>query len=147
VVLRQGELATPEAIEKMQEGGLLSRSVSVQSIAGTTGAVSLLMLLLHLYIYRYAPQVWQRQKQLLLVGMLMVVTVAVARVFLPGHDFLPYLLPLASVSMLLAVLLTPNLAVLVTFVLAVLVGMVVNGSLSMELPIYYFVGGLTAYLP
>lgn len=143
VVLRQGELATPESLEKMQAAGLLSKGISVQSVAGTAGVVSLLMLLLHLYIFRYAPHVWQRQKQLLLVGMLMVVTMGVARVFLPGHELLPYLLPLASISMLLAVLLSPNLAVLVTFVMSILVGMVVGSSLSMELPIYYFVGGLT----
>jgi hypothetical protein len=143
VILRQGELATPEAIEKMQEGGLLSRSISVQSVAGATGAVSLLMLLLHMYIFRYTPHVWQRQKQLLLVGLLIVLTVAVARIFLPGHELLPYLLPLASISMLLAALLSPNLAVVVTFVLSILVGVVADSSLSMELPIYYFVGGLT----
>jgi len=143
VILRQGELATPEAVEKMQEGGLLSRSISVQSVAGATGAVSLLMLLLHMYIFRYTPHVWQRQKQLLLVGLLIVLTVAVARIFLPGHQLLPYLLPLASISMLLAALLSPNLAVVVTFVLSILVGVVADSSLSMELPIYYFVGGLT----
>ena len=143
VILRQGELATPVAMEKMQQAGLLSRNLSVQSVAGTTGIVALLMLLLHLYIFRYASQVWHRHKQLLLVAMLLIVTVAVARIFLPGHAFLPYMLPLAAVSMLIAVLLHPNLAVMVTFVSAILVGMAVGGPLSLDLPVYYFVGGLT----
>jgi hypothetical protein len=141
-ILRQGELATPEAIEKMQEAGLLNRGISLQHVVGVTGIVSLLMVLLHLFIYRYVPQVWQRQKQLILVGGLLVFTVAVARFFLPGSSLLPFALPLAAVSMLLAVLLNVNLGVLVTFVLALLVGMTLGNAPSMDLPIYYVVGGL-----
>ena len=142
-ILRQGEIATPDTIEKMQEAGLLNRDISLQSIVGTTLIVGILMLLLHLYIYRHESQVGMRRKQLILVGMLLLVTMLAARIFLPGHALLPYLLPLASVSMLLAVLLSPNLAMLVTFILSALLGMVINGGLSMDLPIYYFVGGLT----
>lgn len=141
-ILRQGDLATPEAIEKMQEAGLLSRGISANNVIGTAGIVALLMMLLHLYIYRYVPQVWQRQKQLLLVGGLLLFTVTVARLFLPGHAVLPYMLPVAAVSMLLAVLLNTNLAVLVTLVLSMLVGMTIDNSMSMATPIYYFVGGL-----
>jgi putative nucleotidyltransferase with HDIG domain len=142
-IIRVGQLATPEDIEKMQQAGLLSPGVSAQSVVGTIALVGLLMLLLHVYIYRYAPLVWRRQKQLMLVGLLIVVTISFARIFLPGHALLPYLLPVAAVSMLIAVLLNPNLAVMVTFVLSVLLGLVVSNSLSMDLPIYYFIGGLT----
>lgn len=144
-ILRQGELATPEAIEKMQEAGLLSRNVSAENVVGTAGLVLLMMILLHLYIYRYAPQVWRRQKQLLLVGMLVALTIGVAVLTLPGHSLLPYFLPVASVAMLIAVLLNPNLAVLVAFVLSVLLGMGQGqgNTLSMDLPLYYFVGSLT----
>ncbi len=142
-ILRQGEIVTPEAVEKMQEAGLLSRSISVQSVLGTSAMIALLMLLLHLYLFRYTPQVWHRQKQLLLVALMLIATIAAARLFLPGHGLLPYMLPLAAVSMLIAVLLNPNLAVVVTFVLSILLGIIVSSGLSMDLPIYYFVGGLT----
>lgn len=143
VILRQGDLATPESIEKMQEAGLLRRDVSALTVLSTGALVGLLMLLMHLYMYRYAGQVWRRQRQVLLVGLLIVFTVGVARLFLPGHSILPYMLPVAAVSMLIAVLINTNLAVLVTFVLAVLTGLVATGNnLSMELPLYYFVGGL-----
>ena len=142
-ILRQGELATPEAIEKMQEAGLLRRDVSVLTILSAGTLVGILMLLMHLYMYRYAPQVWRRQRQVILVGLLIIGTVGVARLFLPGHSILPYLLPVAAVSMLIAVLISTNVAVLVTFVLAVLTGLVATGNnLSMELPLYYFIGGL-----
>lgn len=142
-ILRQGELGTAETIEKMQKAGLLSKDLSPQSVLGTVAIVGLLMLLLHLYIFRYAIAVWQRHKQLLLLGILLVGTVAVARVVLPGHALLPYFMPVAAVSMLIAVLLSTNLAVLVTFVLSVLLGIVASSGLSMDLPIYYFIGGLT----
>jgi putative nucleotidyltransferase with HDIG domain len=142
-ILRQGDLVTPEAIEKMQEAGLLSRNLSPQNVVGTAGIVGMLMMLLHLYIFRHTPHVWQRPRQLLLVGMLLVGTVGIARIFLPGHALLPYMLPVAAVSMLIAVLLNVNLGVLVTFVLSLLLGMVVSGNLSMDLPVYYLIGGLT----
>jgi putative nucleotidyltransferase with HDIG domain len=142
-ILRQGELATPEAIEKMQESGLLSRDVSALTVLSAGTLVGMLMLLLHLYIYRYAPQVWRRQRQVLLVGLLMIGTILVARLFLPGHEILPYLLPVAAVSMLIAVLISTNVAVLVTIVLAILAGLVATGNnLSIDLPLYYFAGGL-----
>ncbi len=142
-ILRQGELITPEAVEKMQEAGLLSKELSAQSVLGTAGIVALLMLLMHIYIYRNAPQVWKRQKQLLLVGLLLMGTVGAARLILPGHSLLPYMLPVAALSMLMAVLLTTDLAVLVTVIASVLLGVMLSTGLSMDLPVYYFAGGLT----
>ncbi|HEX8222090.1 MAG TPA: HDIG domain-containing protein [Chloroflexia bacterium] len=142
-ILRQGELITPEAVEKLQEAGLLSRQLSPQSVLGTAGIVGLLMLLLHIYIFRNAPQVWRRHKQLALVAMLLIITVGAARLILPGHSLLPYLLPVAAVSMLIAVLLSADLAVVVTVVLSVLLGVMLSNGLSMDLPVYYFVSGLT----
>jgi putative nucleotidyltransferase with HDIG domain len=142
-ILRQGELATPEAIEKMQEAGLLRRDISALTVLSAGTLVGILMLLMHLYVYRYAPQVWRRQRQMLLIGLLMVGTVGMARLFLPGHAILPYLLPVAAVSMLIAVLISTNVAVLVTFVLAILAGLIATGNnLSLDLPLYFFVGGL-----
>ncbi|MDQ6694570.1 MAG: HDIG domain-containing protein [Chloroflexota bacterium] len=141
-ILRQGELVTPEAVEKMQQAGLLSRKISLAAIGGTSSLVALLMVLLHLYLYRRAPHVWKRRKQLLLVALLIIFTVGVARGILPGHTLLPYMLPLAGVSMLIAVLLGTDLAVMVTFVLSLLVGVMTSNGLSIELPTYYFVGGL-----
>jgi putative nucleotidyltransferase with HDIG domain len=142
-ILRQGELATPEAIEKMQEAGLLRRDISALTVLSAGTLVGILMLLMHLYIYRYATQVWRRQRLILLIGLLIVGTVGVARLFLPGHSILPYLLPVAAVSMLIAVLISTNVAVLVTVVLAVLTGLIATGNnLSIDLPLYYFVGGL-----
>ncbi|MEO5951785.1 MAG: HDIG domain-containing metalloprotein, partial [Chloroflexia bacterium] len=142
-ILRQGELATPEAIEKMQEAGLLRRDLSFVGVAGTGALVGLLMLLLHLYIFRYAPQVWQRQRHILLIASMIFGTIVVARFFLPGHAFLPYLMPLAAVAMLIAVLINTNVAVLVTLVLSVLTVLVASGTnLPMDLTLYYFISGL-----
>ena len=143
VILRQGDLATPEAIEKMQIAGLLSREVSVTSVAGTAAFVGLLVLLLHLFIYRYAPHVWGRPRQILLIALLLVGTVGIARLFLPGHPLLPYLLPVAAVSMLISVLVDARVAVVLTLVLALLTGLAATGNtLQLDLPVYYFVGGL-----
>jgi putative nucleotidyltransferase with HDIG domain len=126
----------------MQQVGLLSDPLSPLAVVGAVGIVAMLMLLLHLYMYRAVEPVWRRYKQLLLFGMLLVITVGTARVFLPGHALLPYLLPVAAVSMLIAVLLSGNLAVVTTFVLSLLLGIAISNDLSLELPIYYLVGGL-----
>ena len=88
-ILRQGELATPEAIEKMEEAGLLSRVPTPQTAVGTTGIVALLMILLHLYIYRYAPRSGGARSSSCSCGMLLVSTVVTARLFLPGHPCCP----------------------------------------------------------
>ena len=144
-IVKQGELITPVAFEKLQRVGLLRDPLSALGVVGAAGMVAILMLLLHLYMYRAAEHVWRRYKQLILFGMLLVVTVGVARLFLPGHALLPYFLPVAAVSMLIAALLDTNLAVVTTLVLSILLGIAIGGigDISLDLPVHYLVGGLT----
>jgi len=68
----------------------------------------------------------------------------IAKVMVEGHTILPYLFPLATLSMLLSILFEPQLAVMATILLSATVGFLSDGSL--ELTAYSLFGGLVASL-
>jgi putative nucleotidyltransferase with HDIG domain len=139
-LLRVGQIADALAIEKLEKSGLRNRDVSVPVLVASVGLVTLLVLILQIYLLRFQAPVWHNRKQLVLLGLMIVAPMAMARFIVPGHALLPYLLPLAAVSMLLAVLLDANLAMLVTVILSLLISLLSAGSV--ELPIYYLVSGI-----
>jgi putative nucleotidyltransferase with HDIG domain len=139
-ILRVGQIADDLAMEKLEKAGLRTRDVAPVILFASAGLVTLLVLLLMIYLYRFQPVVWHSQRQLTLLALVMLAPMGVARFVVPGHALLPYLLPLATVSMLIAVLLDANLAIVVTIVLSLLLSLLLPGSI--ELPIYYLVSGM-----
>lgn len=139
-ILRVGQIADALAIEKLEKAGLRSRDVAPAVLLASTGVITLLVLILQIYLFRFQPAVWHNGRQLLLLGLVMLAPIGVARLMVPGHAVLPYLLPMATVSMLVAVLLDANLAMVVTVVLSLLVSLLAVGSI--EMPIYYLVSGV-----
>ncbi len=139
-ILRVGQIADALALEKLEKAGLRSREVSLGVLAASAGVITLLVLILQIYLYRFQPAVWHSVKQLTLLGLVMLAPMGVARFMVPGHTVLPYLLPMATVSMLVAVLLDANLAILVTVILSLVISLLAVGSV--EMPIYYLVSGV-----
>jgi putative nucleotidyltransferase with HDIG domain len=139
-ILRVGQIADALALEKLEKAGLRNREVSPAVLVASAGVITLLVLILQVYLLRFQPAVWHSGKQLLLLGLVMLAPMGVARFMVPGHAVLPYLVPMATVSMLVAVLLDANLAMVVTVVLSLLVSLLAVGSV--EMPIYYLVSGV-----
>ena len=139
-ILRVGQIADALALEKLEKAGLRNREVAPAVLIASAGVITLLVLILQVYLLRFQPAVWHSGKQLLLLGLVMLAPMGVARFMVPGHAVLPYLVPMATVSMLVAVLLDANLAMVVTVVLSLLVSLLAVGSV--EMPIYYLVSGV-----
>jgi putative nucleotidyltransferase with HDIG domain len=139
-ILRVGQIADALAVEKLEKAGLRNREVAPAVLVASAGVITLLVLILQIYLLRFQPAVWHNGKQLLLLGLVILAPMGVARFMVPGHAVLPYLVPMATVSMLVAVLLDANLAMVVTVVLSLLVSLLAGGSV--EMPIYYLVSGV-----
>jgi len=101
-------------------------------------------IILDLYLLRLRSDFWANRRHTILLFLLVVFFILVAKLMVPGHTLLPYLFPSATLSMLLMVLLGPQLAIAMTIVLSLLVGFMAGGSL--ELAAYVLVGGLIASL-
>ena len=95
-------------------------------------------MLLLAWTWRYRQELWHRARALALLGLVLLVT-ALAYKLTAGRSILPFFVPGAGASMLVAILLGAGPATMITAMLAILAG-AVNG-LSLELAAYVFVGG------
>ncbi len=137
VVLIRGQIVSAADVEKLQHLGI---SADWQDFVSAAGLVAVLLLLASTYLYLTQPDLWYRRRPLLLLGLSLILPTIVSRVT-TNHLLLPYALPFAGVSIVLAVLLNPNLAMVYTFVLSLLVGLLVNNNLA--LTVFYFATGLS----
>lgn len=143
IVVREGEIVTPEAVEALQVLGLQQPVRPRGEQLGTALFLLLLVPALTLYIRRAHPEHWANPRAMTLLVVLIAALSVGARVIMPSHVLLSYLLPTSAAAMLLGVLLGVDVAVLVTVALALVVGFITN---SIEMVTYTFVGGVVSAL-
>ena len=125
-IVEAGSRVTAVELQEIKEAGLLENRLS----GGDAAAAVIVALLggtsLGLYLYLFQPKEVNTARRLAMVGLLLVLWVAAAKVFLtltlPDQErlFLGYMLPVAAVPMLIATLLDGGLAVALAALLAVL---------------------------
>ena len=148
--IRQGELiveagrqVTELEIAKLETFGLTEASLDVARVTGWFLLSTLVVVLLLAWIWRYRQELWHRTRALALLGLVLLVT-ALAYQLTADRSILPFFVPGAGASMLVAILLGAGPATMTTALLAILAG-AVNG-LSLELATYVFVGGMTGII-
>jgi putative nucleotidyltransferase with HDIG domain len=100
-------------------------------LVGLALFVLAVVLPLVIYLYAFQPTLWPSPRRLLLVGVVIVGTAALARFIVPGHSTLPYLFPVAAVTMLLTALLGGELALVVAMALSLIIGHLGGDSLAL----------------
>jgi putative nucleotidyltransferase with HDIG domain len=139
-VLRVGDLVRPEDIEALQELGLQQPAFELPDVMGTIGYVVLIALVMGLYLVRFRPRALDKPRYQGLLLLLLLMFIALARGMIPGHTLLPYLFPMAALSIMLAALIEVQLGVLATLLVGLIAGYIAGGSL--ELTIYSVMSGL-----
>jgi putative nucleotidyltransferase with HDIG domain len=139
-VLRVGDLVRPEDIEALQELGLQQPAFELPDVIGTIGYVALIALVMGLYLVRFRPRALDKPRYQGLLLLLLLMFIGLARGMIPGHTLLPYLFPMAALSIMLAALIEVQLGVLATLLVGLIVGYIAGGSL--ELTIYSVMSGL-----
>jgi putative nucleotidyltransferase with HDIG domain len=143
-ILREGELVTPVAIEKLRVLNLLDTGVRWQDAVSVLLFVIVVVVALSLYVVRSAPLLLVRPRRELLLALTLAVAGVACRVIIPGHILIPYLFPAAAVAMLVAILFDVQIAMVVSAIVAVLVGFAAGGSI--ELVAYALLGGMIGAL-
>ena len=133
-----------ESAEETAALGIQSTQPEWHDIVGTVLFVSMLIAILGFYLWSVRRDVLYDRKRLTLLSLLVVATGAAAKLIIPGHALLPYLLPVATVSMLVSVLFETQLAIMVSLVCSLFVGFVSGGSL--DLMVYTLLGAVVAGL-
>lgn len=144
VVLRAGDIVDPLDLEALAALGLRQAETEWPDIVSAVLFVLAVTIILDLYFLRLRSDFWTNWRHAFVLFLLVVLFILAAKLMVPGHTLLPYLFPSAALSMLLMVLLGPQLAIAVTIVLGLVVGFMAGGSL--ELTAYVLVSGLIAAL-
>ncbi|MBI5564368.1 MAG: HDIG domain-containing protein [Chloroflexi bacterium] len=143
-IVRQGEVVTPLQIEALNQLNLRQSQLGWGDVGGSLWIAVAVAVLLGLYLWRFEVELLDRPRHLLLLLLLLTLFLLVAKFMVPNRTVLPYVFPVAALSMLLTVLLGPGLAVTTTILLAGLIGVLAGGSL--EISMYMVAGGLISVL-
>jgi hypothetical protein len=103
---------------------------------------ALVVVLLFGWLWRFRTQIWNRPSVILMIS-LVVLGATVAIKVTGDRPLLPYVLPVAAVGLLLAVLLDAGLALIVTGLLALLGGAIVG---TVEYSTYVMLGGIAGVI-
>jgi putative nucleotidyltransferase with HDIG domain len=144
IILREGDIVTPLDVEALSALGLRQAEIEWQGVVGTIIFVLLITIVLGLYLVRFRPEYWVRWPHMLLLLFLLGLFILTGKLMVSDQTTLSYLLPTAALSMLLTVLLGPQLAITATVLFSMIVGFMAGGSL--EPATYALVGGLIASL-
>jgi len=140
IILRTGDIVDAVDVEALEELGLYQAAWNWWQVGGTILFVLALTALIGLYLFSFIPSFWQRRQQPPLLCLLMLTFLLLAKLMLPQHTILPYLFPLAALSMLLASLFDLRMATLVTLCFGLLVGYLTKGA--PELVTYTVIGAI-----
>jgi putative nucleotidyltransferase with HDIG domain len=143
-ILREGELVSDHALEKLEVLGMLERETDWQHVVGAMLLMLLLVAIVVLCVLVTEPLLPARPRREALLALMLAVIGVSARMAVPGHTLLPYLFPTAAAVMLVTILLDLKLAILVSAISAVMVSFNAGGSI--ELTLYALLGGLVGGL-
>jgi len=130
VIVREGDLVTAEAVEKLESLGLGAPKLTIQRLLGVFGLTASLVGVVAVFLWKTTAGRLRRNQALFLVVALGM-PIVLARFLLTGHAVVPYLFPVAGVSMMLVLLLNTELAMASTVFLAVFCAYFADQSLSL----------------
>ena len=143
VIVEEGTRVTEVDLARIQALGLDTQRLDLAAIGGWLLLSGLLVAMLIAWLRLFRPEYWHRNNVVLLIWLLVALATAALQIT-QGRAALPFILPVAAVGLLVAVLLDAETAFLVAAVVAIVAG-TVNGP-SLELGSYAMLGGLAGVL-
>jgi putative nucleotidyltransferase with HDIG domain len=140
IIVRAGDVVSQFDVEALEAMGLRQTTLTWNDVVGAGGFILLCCIWFGLYLFRYADAFWANEHYVTLLFALLIAFTIAAKLMIPGHTVLPYLYPIAALSMLVTVLMNFRLSVVATLLMALIVGYL--GGRSFELTFYAFMGGL-----
>ena len=144
VILRAGDIVTELDLEALRALGLQQSSWSWQEVRAAAALTLLLGAILIYYLWRQEPRLWLQSSELTLLAGSIVIFVLMAKAAIPARTLIPYMLPYAALTMILAATLNFRTALLVTGLFTLLIGWLASGNV--ELMTYVLAGSLIGML-
>jgi putative nucleotidyltransferase with HDIG domain len=129
-VVRDGQVVGPLEIEALEALGLRNPELDWQSVAAAALLSFTLIGVLAAFIWHFDRPLLYRDRRVILLAGLIIVSVVAARMVIPGRPLWAYIFPLPAVSMLLAILIDAQLALAVGVMLSILLAWIAGQSLE-----------------
>jgi cyclic-di-AMP phosphodiesterase PgpH len=143
VIVHAGDKITTLAHEELDRLGLTSPRLEVSTIAGEGLIATVLAILLVGFLWRFEPQIWHRNRSLLLFLLALVASAVVIRI--AGERSLwTYVVPTSAAVLLIGILLDGYAGAAMAAALALITG-IVNPN-GLEAATYVFAGGAASLL-
>jgi cyclic-di-AMP phosphodiesterase PgpH len=143
VIVRTGDKITQLDLEKLDALGVTQPRLAVATVIGNALVALLLSVLLVAFLWRFQPQIWHRNRSLLLFGLTLIVSALAIRIA-GNRSIWTYAIPTSAAVMLIGVLLEGYAGAAMAAVLAVVTG-IVNPS-GFEPAVYVLSGGMVSLL-
>ncbi|HSK93048.1 MAG TPA: HDIG domain-containing protein [Candidatus Angelobacter sp.] len=142
-IVTEGELITARQIEILDELGLTRPRVEANTIAGNALLALIVASVLVAYLWRFEPEIWHRNRSVLLFFLGLVVTAIAIRVA-ADRALWAYAVPTSATVLLMGILLRNSAGVAMAGGLAVLAG-VMNRE-ALEVAVFVLAGGIVSLL-
>ena len=126
VLVRSGEILTPEKAYLLKELGIMDNLSGIRNFVSLFLFSALLLFAFRFIVYNFSPKLTLDRGYLIVLGALSSVYILFVFVLFPIS---PIIVPLASISLLLALIFTPAVSLLYSVILAILVFFFGNFSL------------------
>src|SRR5947208_2945487 len=143
VSVRAGDLITQLDLEKLDQLGLTRPRLEIATVIGDALVAILLSLLLVAFLWRFQPQIWHRNRSLLLFGLTLLVSAVAIRIA-GNRSIWTYAIPTSAAVMLIGILLEGYAGAAMAAALAVIAG-VINPS-GFGPAVYVLSGGMASLL-
>lgn len=144
MIIRSGDVVTADDIKILEALGLLKPQVNFLSITGVIIIVLSLVTIASIYLMKYKKDIWDDPVKLCFLELMVLIILILAKIIdlLPpvNYFYLPYLLPVAMVSILVTVLIGTEIAMFVTVFISLMVALLFNSDFSVAL--LGFISGL-----
>ena len=142
-IVNEGDPITVEQFEVLDALGLTRPRAEVGTVVGQAIVSLLIASLLVGYLWRFEPEIWYRNRSVLLFFLAFVVS-AVAMRIAADRTLLAFVVPTTATVLLLGILLPGAAGAVMAVALAILAGVMNRDAL--ELTVYVLVGGLASLL-
>ncbi|MGZ8563924.1 MAG: HD family phosphohydrolase, partial [Candidatus Limnocylindria bacterium] len=142
-IVSEGQVITEQQIEELDALGLTRPVVDIGTLIGNLLIAALVASLLVAFLWRAEPEVWHRNRSVLLFFLGLVATAVMMRV---GADraLWAFVVPTSATVLLMGILLQGGAGVAMAVGLSVLAGVMNRDAL--DLAVYVLVGGMAALL-
>jgi len=146
LIIAKNQVVTDNDLKMLNELHLIvDESNRVKVFLSLSLLVLLLVGLVLIYMFQFYSALFRQERMLYLILLLLLLVLGIVKALsLVDSLTLPYLAPVSFASMLMTILVNPQLALAMTCVISLLCGMIVEYNLALS--IFFFVSGIVAVL-